>query len=222
MMRNAICMVGGLAGLLWIGGAAEARGTVAGKVTVKHGSSAKGDRSGVVVYLENVSGAAGSRAGGPPRLKQRDLKFDPPVIAIVKGTTVEFPNEDKIFHNVFSLSQVAKFDLGLYKSGTTKTVTFDRPGAVEVYCNIHPEMVATIKVLDNGFFAVTDKSGAFHINDVPAGTYPVVGWISRGQEFRGSVTVKDGATATIDFDVVETAGSPRHQRKDGTPYGRYE
>ena len=102
------------------------------------------------------------------------------------GTTVEFPNDDRIFHNVFSLSQAAKFDLGLYKSGASKRVTFGAPGVVDVYCNIHPDMAATIKVVDSHHFAVTDADGRFRIEGVPAGTHRYVAWLRQGDEVRGA------------------------------------
>jgi plastocyanin len=201
-------------------------GVVAGTVDVKSkglfGTSSKRDKSGVVVYLENVPGPPPARALATAKLVQRDKQFVPRVIAVMKGAAVEFPNDDKIFHNVFSLSDSAKFDLGLYKSGTSKTVTLDRPGAVDVYCNIHPEMVATIKVVDSGWFGITRPDGSFRIDGVPAGTYPLVGWLARGTEYRGTVTIKDGGTTTVQLEVVEAGGNPRHLRKDGTPYGRYE
>jgi plastocyanin len=206
--------------------AAARGGGVSGAVNVKakglFGTSSKKDRSGVVVYLENVPGPPPARALQTAKLAQRDKQFVPRVIAVMKGAAVEFPNEDKMFHNVFSLSQAAKFDLGLYKSGSSKTVTFDRPGAVDVYCNIHPEMVATIKIVDSGWFAVTGPDGAFKLDDVPPGTYSIVGWIARGTEYHGTVTVKEGQTAQVQVEVVEDGGTPRHLRKDGTPYGRYE
>lgn len=206
---------------------ASARGgSVAGSVTVKQkglfGLSNKRDRSSVVVYLENVPGPPPPRALQPVKLTQRDKQFTPHVIAVMRGAAVEFPNDDKMFHNVFSLSDAAKFDLGLYKSGTSKTVTFDRAGSVDVYCNIHPDMAATIKVIDSGWFAVTKPDGSFRIDDVPPGTYAIVGWVARGNEYRGTVTVKDGGVTDVQLEVVESGGNPRHLRKDGTPYGRYE
>ncbi len=206
--------------------AAARGGTVSGTVTVKQkglfGTSTKKDRSGVVVYLENVPGPPPARALETQKLAQRDKQFTPHVVAVMKGAAVEFPNDDKMFHNVFSLSQAAKFDLGLYKSGTSKTVTFDRAGAVDIYCNIHPEMAATIKVVDGGWFAVTGADGSFRLDEVPPGTYPIVGWIARGTEYHGTVTVKEGQSATVQLEVTEAGGTPRHLRKDGTPYGRYE
>lgn len=195
-------------------------GAVKGTVNVLVKNAPKKDRSGVVVYLEGVPGQ-------PPKpknavIRQREKQFDPPLTIVVRGTTVDFPNEDKIFHNVFSVSRPARFDLGLYKSGAMKSVEMKRPGTVDVYCNIHPEMVAKVKVLDNAFYTITDKTGAFAIEGVPAGEYPIVAWLPTGDEAKGKVTVTAGGSAQIKLEVSEVARKSTHTRKDGTPYGRYK
>lgn len=196
-------------------------GSVHGAVTVKVKGRAKGDRKGVVVYLEDVPGK-------PPVpkdhavIKQREKQFDPPLTIVVKGTTIDFPNEDKIFHNVFSVSRPARFDLGLYKSGTAKSVEMKRAGTVDVYCNIHPEMIAKVKVLDNAYYTITGKDGSFTIDNVPPGEYPIVAWLPSGDEARGTVVVKAGEAAQVALEVSEVAKKETHTRKDGTPYGRYK
>ncbi|MDI1478331.1 plastocyanin/azurin family copper-binding protein [Polyangium sp. y55x31] len=199
---------------------APAVGNVSGVVTVLVDDAPKADRSGVVVYLENVPGPPAP--AGKREIRQKNLTFTPGLMVIVKGTTVEFPNDDKVFHNVFSVSKAARFDLGLYKSGESKSVTFREAGVVDVYCNIHPHMVTKIKVLDNGFYAVTGADGSFQIKNVPAGTYPVVAWQVHGPEVRGEVTVAAGGTASFKPTLAEGAAPKRHLRKDGTPYGRYK
>ena len=141
---------------------------------------------------------------------------------VVKATTIDFPNDDKVFHNVFSFSQASKFDLGLYKSGDTKSVTFKEAGVVDVYCNIHPQMAAKIKVLDTSFYAVTGADGTFKIKNVPPGTYPVVAWQAYGNEYRGEVKVAPGGAADVQISLVEADSPQRHLRKDGMPYGRYK
>lgn len=195
-------------------------GSVKGSVIVKIKNAAKADRSGVVVYLENVPGAPPKQAN--PAIRQREKQFDPPLTIVVRGTTIDFPNEDKIFHNVFSVSRPARFDLGLYKSGEMKSVEMKRSGTVDVYCNIHPDMIAKVKILDNGFYTTTDKTGAFSIAGVPAGEYPVVAWLPSGDEARGTVVVKAGGSTDVKLEVVEVAKKTMHTRKDGTPYGRYK
>lgn len=193
-------------------------GSVAGTVALK---GAKGSQKGVVVYLENVPGTP-SIPKNHAIIRQREKQFEPPLTVVVKGTTIDFPNEDKIFHNVFSVSRPARFDLGLYKSGTQKSVEFKRAGVVDVYCNIHPDMIAKVKILENGFYTITDGKGAFRIDGVPEGTYPVVAWLPTGDEAKGSVTVKAGESADVKLELSETVKAETHTRKDGTPYGRYK
>ncbi|HVK89262.1 MAG TPA: carboxypeptidase regulatory-like domain-containing protein [Kofleriaceae bacterium] len=200
--------------------AAPKGGTVKGTINVLAKGAPKADKSKVVVYLEDVP-------GDPPKpknatIRQIEKQFDPPLTIVVKGATVGFPNEDKIFHNVFSVSKPARFDLGLYKSGTAKSVEMKRAGVVDVYCNIHPDMVAKVKVLENGFYTITDKTGAFTIDGVPPGEYPIVAWLPTGDEAKGTVTVKAGQVASVQLQVTEVAKKTTHTRKDGTPYGRYK
>lgn len=207
-------------------------GVVAGTVTLTRERGAlKADRSGVVVYLELPTDDDelaeglddGAEATPPPvhTIRQVNKTFLPAVSAVLRGTEVQFPNDDMIFHNVFSLSKSKRFDLGLYKSGTSKSVTLPRAGVIDVYCNIHPEMAAKILVLDNPYFAVSGPDGAFRIEGVPPGTYPYVAWQPRGEPVRGEVTVVAGGEARLDPQLVETPQSNLHTRKDGSPYGRY-
>jgi plastocyanin len=128
--------------------------------------------SGVVVWLEPAGKAPPPRT--PPvhvQMLQRDKRFVPHVLAIPVGATVEFPNLDPIFHNAFSNFSGQPFDVGLYAPGTTRAVTFRRPGIVRVFCNIHSTMNAVIAVLPTPYFGVSDASGAFHIAGVPPGDY---------------------------------------------------
>jgi plastocyanin len=195
-------------------------GSVKGSVAVLAKGTPKKDRSGVVVYLEGVPGVPPKQKNAT--IRQREKQFDPPLTIVVKGTTVDFPNEDKIFHNVFSVSRPARFDLGLYKSGSMKSVEMKRSGTIDVYCNIHPDMIAKVKVVDNAFYTITDKTGAFSIEGVPPGEYPIVAWMPSGDEVKGTVTVKAGEAASVDLKVNEVATKTAHTRKDGTPYGRYK
>jgi len=195
-------------------------GVVAGSITIEKDGAPKANRSGVVIYLENVPGPP--PAPQKKEMRQKNLTFTPGTMVIVKGTTVEFPNDDKVFHNVFSVSQASRFDLGLYKSGDSKAVTFKKAGVVDVYCNIHPQMLGKIKVLDTGYYAVTGADGSFRIKNVPVGTYPVVAWQAAGGEARGEAKVTAKGTATVSFSLVEGKAAQTHLRKDGTPYGRYK
>jgi plastocyanin len=206
--------------VLFVGdaGSKPSTGSVTGAVSVK---GTKGTQKGVIVYLEDVPGTP-TVPKNHAVIRQREKQFDPPLTVVVKGTTIDFPNEDKIFHNVFSVSRPARFDLGLYKSGTAKSVEFKRSGVVDVYCNIHPEMIAKVRILENGYYTISDGKGAFRIDGVPEGTYPIVAWLPSGDEAKGSVTVKAGASAEVKLEISETVKKETHTRKDGTPYGRYK
>ncbi len=195
-------------------------GAVAGTVTLKKGGKAIADRSGIVVYLEDVPDDKPAKVTA--KVRQKDKQFDPSLTVVTKGSTVEFPNEDKIFHNVFSVSKTRRFDLGLYKSGQSKSVKMNRVGVVDVYCNIHPGMVAKIKVVGTRYYAVTSKDGSFRIEGIPPGTYPIVAWQRYGKEYRGTVTVTAGGTAKVSPALTSGKAPKRHLRKDGTPYGRYK
>jgi plastocyanin len=211
-----------LTATLSLGRAGPALGTVSGVVAVEKDGSPKADRSQIVISLEGVPGPSPDLEKLRRSIKQRDQTFFPDLTVLVKGASIDFPNEDRVFHNVFSLSEAAKFDLGLYKQGESKSITFRRTGVVDLYCNIHPEMVAKILVVDTPFFAVTGADGRFRLDGVPAGVYPVVAWQAQGAPYRGEVTVTAGGNAALDIKLVEGPNSKTHLRKDGTPYGRYK
>jgi len=124
----------------------------------------------------------------------------PHVLAMRVGTVVDFPNNDTIFHNVFSLSKAKRFDLGRYAKGQSKSVLFDEPGIVRVFCEIHSHMNAFVLVFAHRFFAVTDDKGRYRIDDVPPGTYTLVAWYEGSVRQTRSVTVpEDGGTIDADF-----------------------
>jgi plastocyanin len=154
-----------------------------------------------VVYLE--SEPTKNQTFAPPSvhpvLDQKDLMFHPQVLPILVGTMVDFPNRDNLFHNVFSYSQPKEFDLGRYPTGESRSIRFDRPGVVRVYCDIHSHMNATILILENHYFAVPDDQGSFSIKNVPSGTYTVKFWC--GRELAGSqtVTIKGGDAVNVAF-----------------------
>jgi plastocyanin len=135
------------------------------------------DRRRSVVYLETAPRPAFDQRDEPrARLDQRNETFVPHVLAIVAGTTVDFPNNDKTYHNVFSLSSTKTFDLGRYAVGRSQSVRFDRPGIVRVFCDIHSHMSAFILVFAHRYFAVTDDEGRYRLDNVPPGSYTVVAW----------------------------------------------
>lgn len=161
------------------------------------------DRDRSVVYLDTVP--QGAFEGRPARravLDQKRETFVPYVLPIQVGSTVEFPNSDPFYHNVFSLSKVRRFDLGRYPRGESKRVRFDRPGVVRVFCEIHSHMSAFILVFSHRYFAATDERGRYRIDDVPAGAYEVVVWTDGEDRARRRVSVKAGETTEVGF-VVE-------------------
>jgi len=134
-----------------------------------------------------------------PILDQRGLQFRPQVLAVLVGTTVEFPNRDNLYHNVFSYSQPKEFDLGRYPKDDSRSVTFDRPGIVRVYCDIHAHMHATVIVLQHPYFAVPHDDGEYAIPNVPDGTYTLVLWLDRDVIERRTVEVRAGQSVVADF-----------------------
>ena len=130
----------------------------------------------IVVYLEEVSAPHDLALPSAPTLTQRGMSFDPSVLVVVAGQEVGFPNEDPYYHNVFSYSPAKRFDLGRYTKGKSKSVVFEDPGVVQVFCDIHSDMKGTILVLQNPYFARPDpKSGGFRIPSVPKARVPDVG-----------------------------------------------
>ncbi len=186
--------------------------TVSGRVSVTNPSK-NSDHSPAVVWLTPLSdspGAARTTTDLQPayRLVQKHKQFHPHLLVIPAGAMVEFPNLDPFFHNVFSLFEGKKFDLGLYEAGSTRSVKFDRPGICYIFCNIHPEMSAVIVVIKTPFYAITDKAGEVRITGVPLGRYRLEVWheaalpdelkrlsreitISADSSFLGTLYIKD-------------------------------
>ena len=160
--------------------------------------------SNVIVFLKD----APRRADLPPMratITQKDEAFVPRVVAITRGSTVDFPNSDPFFHNVFSLSRSATFDLGRYPKGETKSRRFPNAGLVKVYCHIHSHMTAAIMVFDHPFFRIPSADGTFTLDDVPAGSYEVNAWHERIGDSTNTVKVEAGRTARVDFALPMNA-----------------
>jgi len=195
-------------------------GTVAGKVTLIHvkgtplpstaypgrtvgnreAAAPVPDLKNVVVYIKDAP-FKGTLTTKAAELKQEHETFVPHVVAVTRGTTVNFPNADPFFHNVFSLSSAANFNLGRYPPGQSKSVTFRKAGIVKVYCQIHSHMSATILVFDHPYFAIPDTDGSYELPAIPAGDYTVVGWHERVGERPVPVKIERGKTATIDLKL---------------------
>jgi plastocyanin len=150
---------------------------VSGQTTDLRGTTRAAGRpsSDTVVWLDAPDARPPAT---PPRalLDQRNLSFSPKVLVVRAGTLVDFPNNDRVFHNVFSFRDGKRFDLGLYPVGARRRVAFDRPGLSRVFCNIHPNMAAYVVTVDSPYFARSDDAGAFTIAGVPVGTYTYHAW----------------------------------------------
>lgn len=159
--------------------------------TISGGGSA--GPGGAVVTLKRADGWTPKPPPLNRPLLQKDKRFVPHVLAVPLGSAVDFRNEDEIFHNVFSLSPAAKFDTGLHKGGTSSEVKFDKPGVIELLCNIHSTMLGYLVVVDTPWYAVADGSGAFQIKGVPPGDYEATVWHeSANAPQKRKITVADG------------------------------
>jgi plastocyanin len=150
----------------------------------------------VVVYLKGIT-FKGALPVSHQEIRQENEAFVPRVVAVTRGSTVDFPNADPFFHNVFSLSSASSFDLGRYPMGRQKSTTFPKAGLVKVYCHIHSHMSASILVLGHPYFAIPQMDGSFTLPNVPPGTYTIVGWHERIGERAGTVQVRAGGSASV-------------------------
>lgn len=154
----------------------------------------------VVVFVQDAPRTAGV-AAMRARIAQQGETFVPRVVAVTRGSTIDFPNGDPYFHDVFSLSRAASFDLGSYPRGSSRSWQFHRAGIVKVYCHIHSHMSASILVFDHPYFAMPHADGGFTIDDLPAGTYHVSAWHERIGENVQTVRVDPGRSADLEFSL---------------------
>ena len=174
----------------------------------------------VLVYLTSAPSVGMDLSNTKFVMDQKNLEFMPHILPVPVGSTVHFPNNDKVDHNVFSMSRTKKFNLGSYKPGESKTVVFDKPGIVEMRCDVHAEMAAYILVLKSPYFAVTDKSGRFKIPDsdyfkkvgltgidnLPAGKYSIKTWHEKLKTKKMAVVVPENGEIDIQLDLAR--GTP--------------
>ncbi len=192
-------------------------GTITGTVAVTDkGGRPAPDLQETVVYLEGVKARPKPLATS---IVMRGKAFQPHVVVVPVGSSVAFPNEDPILHNAFSVSGENRFDLELYKRPQSKSQTFQKPGVVRVYCNIHPQMSAIVLVADSAHFAKAGADGAFMLEAVPAGSYVLRAWHERGGEAAQEVTVAaDGvvrAQLALDASAFKRV---QHKNKFGKEY----
>lgn len=197
--------------------APAAAGTLQGRVAVveKDGRPAQ-DLGEAVVWVEGPK--ARVRASSAT-VNMKSKAFVPRVSVVAVGGSVEFPNLDSIFHNVFSVSGENRFDLQLYKKPKSASKLFEHPGIVRIYCNIHPQMSGFVLVRDNPFWTRVGPDGGFSIAEVPAGTWVLKAWHERAGESAQTVQVQETGTATASFtlDASKFKRAP-HKNKFGKDY----
>ena len=174
-----------------------------------------------LLWLEPTGGKAPKRAPMTYQMTTRGKAVVPHVLAIPVGSTVEFPNDDPISHNLFSLSSNNSFDLGLYRRGAGKAHTFESPGIVNVYCNVHPNMSAVIHVMATPYFSFADATGNYAIGEVPAGRYRLVAWNEQGGQTESPIEVTSRGAVNGDLALMLDSRNFRltqHMNKLGKPY----
>lgn len=189
---------------------------VTGRVETTAAGGEKAPAVGAVLW---VAGVPAARQPAPPAMTSAQKRFAPHVLAVAQGTVVSFPNQDKVFHNVFSRTAGSEFDLGLYRNGASRSVRFSKPGLVRVYCNIHPDMAGYVRVLEDGVFTTTDDKGAFRLAGIAPGARVVQVWDERGGEKQFPLELEPGKSRTLNV-VLDGSAYRRlpHKNKAGKDY----
>jgi plastocyanin len=224
-MKRLLVLCAAVPAVLALGGgavaAAPVNANVSGHVTFNTSRGQKPILNETLVWLEPATTLRSVRKAAPvtAQMTTRGKALVPHIMAIPVGSTINFPNEDPISHNLFSLSSPNGFDLGLYRAGAGKSHTFTAPGVVNVYCNVHPNMSAVIHVLNSPYYAFADANGNFSLADVPAGHYELVGWNEMGGTTRTPVDVGSGAGAPVAL-TLDARGykTNQHANKYGKTY----
>ena len=188
------------------------------------------DASQAVVWLTPLGASIEPPKQKPseiPQLVQKDKSFHPSLLVIPVGGKVEFPNRDPFFHNVFSLFEGKRFDLGLYESGTTRFVQFDKPGISFIFCNIHAQMSAVVIALATPYYAVSNARGDLSLPDVPPGRYQIQVFHSAVpsdalRALSREITVAPGETTLGSLTLAESDAMVAHKNKYGRDYDRPE
>jgi plastocyanin len=206
--------------------------TVTGRVILVAQATGRGraDNANAVVWLTPLQEAEGppevqnQPAAGRFRLLQKNKRFTPHILVVQVGAVVEFPNDDPFFHNVFSMFDGKRFDLGLYEAGSTRRVTFNKPGVSYIFCNIHPEMSAVVIATSTPYYGVSNTAGEVAINGVPAGRYHLSLWAERClpqalKALAREVTVSPQSSSLGELRVPESGDLlSKHKNKYGRDY----
>src|SRR6266849_7329735 len=196
-------------------------GNVSGKVSFVTKRGQNPVVTETLVWLEPVSGRTPKAVPGKFQMVTRGKMLLPHVLAIAVGSTVEFPNDDPISHNLFSLSSNNPFDLGLYRRGAGKSQRFDYPGLVNVYCNVHPNMSAVVQVMTTPYYAFADPGGNYSLAGVPTGRYRLIAWNEQGGQTESVVEVTPSGAVSGNVALMLDSRNYRltqHMNKVGKPY----
>ena len=197
---------------------------VTGNIVVARNGKRLRSAAGAVVWLTPTHGEAPKPSERVFRLTQRNKRFEPHLLVVPVGAAVLFPNQDPFFHNVFSVYEGTRFDLGLYESGSAKEVRFTRPGPSYIFCNIHPEMAAIIMVMTTPYYATTNAEGDYSIEGVPSGEYEFSVWYENAvpeelKQLQRRVTVTRSTTTLEPVTVVAASSlAENHKNKYGQDY----
>lgn len=185
------------------------------------------DASNVVVWLTPLERSANAADTIPaaqriPQLVQRNKSFEPHVLVVEVGSQVQFPNKDPFFHNVFSLFNGKRFDLGLYEAGTSRSVLFDHPGVSFLFCNIHAEMSAVVVAVESRYFGISDRSGRVSISGVPDGRYQLQVWYERSlpEDLKSLTRTVAISSSSRTLDAIQVASNPDFKTAHKNKYGQ--
>lgn len=214
-MRRVAAWLGALGWTLTVGATSAHAGALTGTVTVTDPEGKAVNPAGAIVYV------VGFTEPPPPSavtIEQRGRRFLPELVAVTAGQEITFPNRDAFLHNVFSSSSTRPFDLGSYKQGESKKKGFPKPGVVDVYCNIHPEMAATILVLPNRKFARVDGTGRYVIEGLPKGRWQAFAYVRlAAKPVSAPIEISDHGRTILDLTIARGAAAP-HPNKYGEAY----
>jgi plastocyanin len=205
-------------------GAQEGAVTAKVQIVKENSASPEPDASSVVVWLQPLDGAAAAPAASQPtpQIVQHNKAFEPRLTVVEVGAVVQFPNKDPFLHNVFSVFNGKRFDLGLYESGSSKSVRFDHPGISFLFCNIHPEMSGIVIVVESPYFAISDRAGRVTFANVPDGRYTMHVWYEKSTpeslKSRDRVITVSGSSRTL--ETVQFVEDPHFTLAHKNLYGQ--
>ena len=209
--------------LLTVVGSSAAAGTIEGQLHLKASKrlGSVDPQNAIVFFRPDNPSDTPLSADEPITMTMRNKMFDPTVLSVNVGTEIAFPNADRVIHNAFSTTKQNEFDLGFYNQGEERRWTFNNPGLVKVFCNVHQGMVGYVMVMDTPHHTNPDDSGRFVLDNVPPGVGKLFVWHPRGRTFTRVIEVAaEGATPVNASVNLNKRLVPKHKNKFGKPYKR--